>query len=160
MIAGLSGTAPAAEAPARAPAALEYIDIKKILPHGFPFLLVDRVADYEKGAWIRGIKNLAAREPFLDPDATGICPPGLVIEAIGQLAIILFGLSRPEPTLPEILLGSISQVDILGEVPTGGQLILEAEVVKLMDNSLIFNGRASLDGTPVLTLQNLLAVTR
>jgi 3-hydroxyacyl-[acyl-carrier-protein] dehydratase len=160
MIAGTALPGAPTAAPAPAPQTLEYADIRKILPHGFPFRLVDRVEDFEKGRWIRGAKNLAAREPFLDPAATGTCSPGLVIEAIGQLAIILFGLSRPEPSLPEILLGSISQVDVLAEVPTGGRLILEAEVVKLMDNSLIFNGRASLDGTPVLALQNLLAVTR
>jgi 3-hydroxyacyl-[acyl-carrier-protein] dehydratase len=139
---------------------LEFNDIRKILPHGFPFLLVDRVTGFEPRRWIRGVKNLAAREPLLLPGGEPDFPPGLIVESIGQLAIILFGLTCENRSLPEILLGSISQVDVLARAPMGSQLQLEAQVVKLMDNSLIFNGRASIDGQDVLTLENLLAVTR
>ena len=65
------------------------LNIKKIMeliPHRYPFLLVDRVIDYEKGKWVKAIKNVTMNEPFFQGHFPGepIMPGVLIIEAMAQ----------------------------------------------------------------------------
>lgn len=67
---------------------MENKDIKKILPHRYPFLLVDRIIEIEEGKKAVGIKNVTANEPFFQghfPD-NPIMPGVLIIEALAQVA--------------------------------------------------------------------------
>jgi len=137
---------------------LQHRELFKYLPHRFPFLLVDRVTDYVLGEEIRGVKNLAPQEPFLVPGGAEYYPPGLVIESIGQLAIVLFNLGDAGDDVTEILLGSVSGVAIHQRIPLGVQLQLEAKVTRILDTGLVFSGTASIDGTPVLSMDSLVAM--
>ena len=77
---------------------LNYDDIKKILPHRYPFLLVDRITELELGERVVGIKNVTLNEPFFQghfPD-NPIMPGVLIIEAMAQIGGVLARLSTPE----------------------------------------------------------------
>jgi 3-hydroxyacyl-[acyl-carrier-protein] dehydratase len=134
---------------------LEHRELRRYLPHRFPFMLVDRVTDYEPHQWIRGIKNLASWEPLLVPKPAAFLPTGLIIEAIGQLAIALTNLSKQVDQLSDIVLGSISDVEVESRVPLGCCLELHAEVIKELDNGFVYRGGASVDGNPVLLMGTL-----
>ncbi|MFP4086008.1 MAG: 3-hydroxyacyl-ACP dehydratase FabZ [Desulfobacteraceae bacterium] len=76
---------------------LAYGDIVKILPHRYPFLLVDRIIEMELGERVVGIKNVTANEPFFEGHFPGnpIMPGVLIIEAMAQVGGILARLSVP-----------------------------------------------------------------
>ena len=85
---------------------LGYPEIIKILPHRYPFLLVDRVTELEPGERVVGIKNVTANEPFFQGHFPGnpIMPGVLIIEAMAQVGGVLARFSLPDP--PE---GSLSK---------------------------------------------------
>jgi len=76
---------------------LTYQDIIKILPHRYPFLLVDRVTEMEPGKRVVGFKNVSANEPFFEGHFPGnpIMPGVLIIEAMAQVGGVLARLSVP-----------------------------------------------------------------
>jgi 3-hydroxyacyl-[acyl-carrier-protein] dehydratase len=79
---------------------LEIDEILTLLPHRYPFLLIDRVTDYEPFEYIQAIKNVTINEPFFQGHFPGkpIMPGVLMLEALAQAGGILFGKSRtPEP---------------------------------------------------------------
>jgi 3-hydroxymyristoyl/3-hydroxydecanoyl-(acyl carrier protein) dehydratase len=129
-----------------------------VLPHRYPFLLLDSIEQYEPRRWIRGTKNFAAHEPML-------CAPGaelprtLGIEIIGQLAIALMNLSRTDKTTPPaILLGSLEGVRIGPAIPRNACIRAEARVTKLLSNGLIFSGETWCEGERLLSLETLIAI--
>ena len=77
---------------------LNYEEIAKILPHRYPFLLVDRITEVELGKRIVGIKNVTINEPFFQGHFPGkpIMPGVLIIEAMAQVGGVLARLSKPE----------------------------------------------------------------
>ena len=77
---------------------LGYPDIIKILPHRYPFLLVDRVTELEPGERVVGIKNVTANEPFFQGHFPGnpIMPGVLIIEAMAQVGGVLARFSLPD----------------------------------------------------------------
>jgi beta-hydroxyacyl-ACP dehydratase FabZ len=76
---------------------LTYQDITRILPHRYPFLLVDRVTEMEPGKRVVGFKNVTANEPFFEGHFPGnpIMPGVLIIEAMAQVGGVLARLSVP-----------------------------------------------------------------
>jgi beta-hydroxyacyl-ACP dehydratase FabZ len=76
---------------------LHYEDIIKILPHRYPFLLIDRIAEIEIGKRAVGLKNVTANEPFFQGHFPGrpIMPGVLIIEAMAQVGGVLARLSVP-----------------------------------------------------------------
>ena len=77
---------------------LYYEDIVKIIPHRYPFLLIDRVTEVELGKSIAGYKNVTANEPFFQghfPDKP-VMPGVLIIEAMAQMGGVMARLSVPE----------------------------------------------------------------
>lgn len=67
------------------------IDIQKILPHRYPFLLVDKITELEEGKCITGIKNVTINEPFFQGHFPGnpIMPGVLICEALAQVGAVL-----------------------------------------------------------------------
>jgi 3-hydroxyacyl-[acyl-carrier-protein] dehydratase len=76
---------------------LDYQAIERILPHRYPFLLVDRVTEFELDKRIVGIKNISRNEPLLWDDGRGTAalPPTILTEAVAQVGAILI-LAKPE----------------------------------------------------------------
>jgi len=114
-------------------------DIKKILPHRYPFLLVDRVLDYEKGNWIRAIKNVTFNEPFFQghfPNAS-VMPGVLIVEAMAQAGGILAFLSMSKEDFEKSTGGKrmvyfvgIDKAKFKKPVIPGDQLVLEVKILK------------------------------
>ena len=76
---------------------LDYAAIERILPHRYPFLLVDRITEFQPDQRIVGVKNVAANEPYLSRPANGRAslPPTILTEAVAQVGAILI-LAKPE----------------------------------------------------------------
>jgi beta-hydroxyacyl-ACP dehydratase FabZ len=116
-----------------APQTMDVKEIKRILPHRYPFLLVDRILSWEIGKHIIGLKNVTINEPFFTGHFPNnpIMPGVLIIEALAQVGGILALLSVPEHLgNPSIYLISLDKVRFRKPVVPGDQLILELEVLR------------------------------
>ena len=110
---------------------LTNVDIKKIIPHRYPFLLVDRVIELEPGKRAVGIKNVTANEPFFQghfPDFA-IMPGVLIVEALAQTAGICANAETTGDGSGEAKLGVFASIDEMKfkyQVTPGDTLRLEA----------------------------------
>jgi 3-hydroxyacyl-[acyl-carrier-protein] dehydratase len=128
-------------------------EIRRVLPHRYPFLLVDRVLSLEKGKRIVGIKNVSINEPFFLGHFPGrpIMPGVLIVEAMAQLGGILALVSTPENLgKPAIFLLGLDKVRFRLPVTPGDQLRLEVEAVRGGKKFWKMQGKAFVD-------QNLVA---
>ncbi len=129
-------------------AAIGIQDILNFLPHRFPFLLVDRVLELERGARIVALKNVTCNEQFFQghfPD-TKIMPGVLIVEAIAQAGGVLLFNSIPDPKSKFVVLSKIDKTRFKRMVTPGDQLRLEAEIIKIRGRICHLRGRALVDG--------------
>ena len=124
------------------------IDIREImglLPHGYPFLLIDRILEIEPGKRIVGIKNVTYNEPFFPGHFPGrpIMPGVLIVEAMAQTAGVLAFKSIPEEEQrkPVLFLG-LDNVRFRKPVVPGDQLRMELEIVRHRHTIWGFKGKA------------------
>jgi UDP-3-O-[3-hydroxymyristoyl] N-acetylglucosamine deacetylase/3-hydroxyacyl-[acyl-carrier-protein] dehydratase len=113
-------------------AVLDIRRIQKILPHRYPFLLVDRIIEVEGDTRIKGIKNVTFNEQFFQGHfpSTPIMPGVLIVEAMAQVSGLLFA-QRLEHTGKLAMLLSMDNVRFRRAVVPGDQLVLIAETVRL-----------------------------
>jgi len=128
------------------------IDIREImsmLPHAYPFLLVDRVVEIEAGKRIAGIKNVTYNEPFFQGHFPGrpIMPGVLIVEAMAQTAGVLVFKSMPDADQkkPVYFLG-LDNVRFRKPVIPGDQVRFEMEVTRHRQVIWGFKGKAFVDG--------------
>ncbi len=114
---------------------LDYKEIIKILPHRYPFLLVDRIIALEPGERVVGIKNVTVNEPFFQGHFPGnpIMPGVLIVEAMAQAGGVLARMSMPDLLGEQpntILFMSMDKVKFRKPVFPGDQLILELKPLR------------------------------
>lgn len=102
-------------------------EIQKILPHRYPFLLLDRILDFTLNEKVIGLKNVTVNEPFFQGHFPGnpIMPGVLIVEAMAQAGGILAYKSTPQLMGKLILFLAIDKVKFRKPVVPGDQLILE-----------------------------------
>jgi beta-hydroxyacyl-ACP dehydratase FabZ len=127
-------------------------DIKRVLPHRYPFLLVDRILSMELGQHIVGLKNVTVNEPFFSGHFPNnpIMPGVLIVEAMAQVAGILALLTTPENLGNQnIFLMSLDKVRFRRPVVPGDQLILDLKVLRGGKKFFKMEGKATVDDTLV-----------
>lgn len=111
---------------------LDNNQIREIIPHRYPFLLVDRIISVEDGRKAIGLKNVSANEPFFQghfPDYP-VMPGVLIIEAMAQVGAVAI-LKMPEFAGKIALFAGIDKARFRRQVFPGEQLRIEVEVLKL-----------------------------
>jgi 3-hydroxyacyl-[acyl-carrier-protein] dehydratase len=126
---------------------LEVEDIKRILPHRYPFLLVDRIVEFEAGRRIVGIKNVTSDERYFiaGPGGRPIIPASILTEAMAQAGAILV-LVKPENQNRLIYFMGIDRVRYRRPVTAGDSVRLEGEVIRLRSKMGSLRGTARVDG--------------
>lgn len=130
-------------------------DIKKILPHRYPFLLVDRVLDLEEDK-IRALKNVTANEEFFNGHFPGqpIMPGVLQVEALAQAgAIMLMTQKAEDPDKTLMVFTGISSCKFRRKVVPGDQLLLEVEMGSMRRNFANMKGKATVNGEVACELE-------
>jgi 3-hydroxyacyl-[acyl-carrier-protein] dehydratase len=129
------------------------LDVERIasmLPHRYPFLLIDRVVAFEHGKRVTAIKNVTINEPFFQGHFPGhpVMPGVLIIEAMAQASGVLIKLSVPhDPNVPVVFyLVKVDKARFNKIVVPGDQLVLEVEHRRTMRNMSLFWCQALVDG--------------
>ncbi len=122
---------------------LENHEIMEILPHRYPFILVDRIIEMEEGKRAVGIKNVSANEPFFQGHFPGfpIMPGVLIMEALAQVGAVLL-LKKEEYKGCLALYAGLDEVRFKRQVIPGDQLRLEVELIKIKANIGVAWGKA------------------
>jgi 3-hydroxyacyl-[acyl-carrier-protein] dehydratase len=130
---------------------LDYAAIERILPHRYPFLLVDRITELEVDKRIVGIKNVSLNERYLWHPANGspVLPPTILTEAVAQVGAILV-LAKPENRQRLPFFAGIERVRFRHPVHPGDVVIIEANVVRLRSRMGMLKGIARVDGRSVV----------
>jgi len=122
-------------------------EIQSVLPHRYPFLLVDRVTSCEPGKKIVGYKNVTMNEPFFQGHfpAEPIMPGVLILEALAQVGAIMV-LRELQVEGQIVLFAGMDGVSFRRKVVPGDQLTLEAEVDRMRPPFGRFKTRATVEG--------------
>ncbi len=140
--------------------ALDINGVMELLPHRYPFLLVDRVLALEKGVRAIGVKNVSANEPYFPGHFPGrpIMPGVLQVEALAQLAgVIMLGDAEPDQ---EFFFGGVDGVRWRRPVLPGDTLVMEAVLksykkrfgIVKMDARAFVNGQLTVEGALTLAM--------
>ncbi|MGH9358854.1 MAG: 3-hydroxyacyl-ACP dehydratase FabZ [Terriglobia bacterium] len=123
-------------------------EILKILPHRYPFLLVDRIVALEPGKRITGLKNVTVNEPFFQGHFPGspVMPGVLIIESMAQVAGVLIYRDLSEKEKKLIYFTGIENAKFRRPVTPGDQLLVEMELLVRRNNFGKMAGRATVDG--------------
>jgi 3-hydroxyacyl-[acyl-carrier-protein] dehydratase len=130
---------------------LDYSAIEQILPHRYPFLLVDRITEFELDKRIVGIKNVTQNERYLsqEPGGLPVLPPTILTEAIAQVGAILI-LAKPENRQHLPFFAGIKRVRYRKPVVPGDVVVIEAVVLRLRSRMGLLKGVARVNGVRVV----------
>lgn len=130
---------------------LDYSAIERILPHRYPFLLIDRITSFEPDKRIVGLKSVSMNERYLWNAGPGkpVLPPTVLTEAVGQVGAIMI-LAKPENREKFIFFMGIERVRYRRPVYAGDVVVIEATVIKLRSRVGVLRGVARVDGRVVV----------
>ena len=128
---------------------LDYAAIEQILPHRYPFLLVDRITEFEVDKRIVGIKNVSLNERYLSHGEPPVLPPTILTEAVAQVGAIMI-LAKPENRQRLIFFAGIERVRYRRPVHAGDVVEIEATVLRLRSRMGRLQGVARVNGKPVI----------
>lgn len=134
-------------------------EIKEILPHRYPFLLVDRITELEEGLRVSGYKNVTANEQFFQghfPEEP-VMPGVLILEAIAQVGAVTI-LKKEEFKGKIPLFAGADKVRFRQKVVPGDKLELTCEIIKLRGPVGIGKGIATVDGKKVCEAEIMFAI--
>jgi 3-hydroxyacyl-[acyl-carrier-protein] dehydratase len=140
------------------------VDVRRIfemLPHRYPFLLIDRVTAFEPGKRLTALKNVTVNEPFFQGHFPGnpVMPGVLILEALAQASGVLVQLSVPHApdVKPLYYLVKIDKARFTKIVRPGDQLVLEVEQRRMVMRMGQFICTAKVDGEVVASAEMLCA---
>src|ERR1700675_1913197 len=127
---------------------LDITQIEAILPHRYPFLLVDRIIEYDPGKGVVGIKNVTLNEPFFAGHFPGapVMPGVLIVEAMAQTADVMMLANIPDRESKLVFFTGIDAAKFRRPVVPGDQLRLELTVLRLRPRYIKLRGEAYVDG--------------
>jgi 3-hydroxyacyl-[acyl-carrier-protein] dehydratase len=130
---------------------LDHAAIERILPHRYPFLLVDRIIELEVDKRIVGIKNVSLNERYLSHATNGspVLPSTILTEAVAQVGAILV-LAKPENRRRLPFFAGIERVRYRRAVHPGDVVVIEATVLRLRSRMGLLKGIARVDGKVVV----------
>lgn len=132
-------------------AKVEQVEIQGLLPHRYPFLLVDRVQELEPGRRIVAIKNVTINEPFFQGHFPGrpVMPGVLIVEAMAQAGGVLVFKSGESAGKPVVYMTGIDEAKFRRPVVPGDQLRFEIDVLKKRPPFWKMQGKAFVDNEMV-----------
>ena len=132
--------------------AIDIKEIMRLLPHRYPFLLVDRILEVEKAKSITGLKNVTINEPFFQGHfpSEPVMPGVLILEGMAQAGGILAFHSLPEMVGEKLIyFAGIDKVRFRQPVVPGDQMIFEMAVLKQKGKIWKMSGKAKVNGNLV-----------
>lgn len=129
---------------------MDIVQIKEIIPHRYPMLLIDRVEELTEGQRILAKKNVTINEPFFQGHFPHepVMPGVLIVEAMAQAGAVAL-LSLPQFKGKTAYFGGIDKAKFRKKVTPGDTLILEVEILKIKANAGLGKGIARVDGKKV-----------
>ncbi|MDE3018073.1 MAG: 3-hydroxyacyl-ACP dehydratase FabZ [Nitrospirota bacterium] len=140
---------------------LTHDEVRALLPHRYPFLLVDRVKEWETGQRLVAIKNVTINEPFFEghfPERP-IMPGVLILEALAQAGCVLSLKSAPAGGRPVVYLTGVDGAKFRKPVVPGDQLRLEVVVLKKRPPFWKMQGKAYVESDVVCEAEMTAMVT-
>ena len=130
------------------PSMYDIQEIMKNLPHRYPFLLVDRIVDYEPGKRIVGLKNVTMNEPFFQGHFPGvpIMPGVLILESMAQVGGFLVFKAQPDRHTKLVFFMGVENARFRRPVRPGDQLLIEMTVVRVKARVGKLTGKAFVEG--------------
>lgn len=137
---------------------LDINNIMEVLPHRYPFLLIDRIVEFTKGETIVALKNVTVNEPFFQGHFPGypIMPGVLIVEAMAQAGGILSYVSGFQKKKDLVFFSTIDKVKFRKPVVPGDQLMFTLNILKMRKKAIKMTGKATVDGN-VVTEAELMA---
>ena len=123
-------------------------EILEILPHRYPFVMVDRILDYEKSKYITGIKNVTINEPFFAGHFPGepIMPGVLILEGMAQMGALLAYKSLADIIADKLVyFAGIDKVRFRKMVRPGDQIVFKIECIRMKPKLSKMAGKAYVD---------------
>ncbi|OPA73834.1 beta-hydroxyacyl-ACP dehydratase [Paenibacillus selenitireducens] len=127
------------------------MDISSIIPHRYPFLMVDRVLEVEPGKSVRGYKNVTRNEWFIT-DQCNYMPSMIIVEALAQIGA--FAILNENNGYG--FLSSLNGIEFLGNAYPGDRIELYYEVIKNKRGFILGKGEASIDGKVIVRAEEIM----
>ncbi len=131
---------------------LDYEGVRRLLPQSHPFILIDRVLEFEPKRRIVCLKNVTGNESYFPGHfpSLAIMPGALIGEAVSQATILLFRLSEKSSADGRLFLVGATRTRFLSPVFPGDALVITVELIKLLSSSALVGGRVEVDGQVVV----------